>query len=73
MTTFVTDDCIATRGHARAIAAILRKLGYEARIEHTGRRSREWRVWVKHPTMGGVIAYVHRDDQLDNTFNPHWI
>jgi len=66
----LVEDRWATRGHARAAAAILRGRGWEASVEESGPpATREYRVIV---TDGTTVAYFCEDDKLDD-FQPHWI
>ena len=68
----IRDDVFASRGHARAAAAHLRRQGFDARVEQSGPQgAREYRVITFHP-VDDAVAYFWADDRLDD-YVPHWI
>jgi hypothetical protein len=72
MNLVMTEDRVATRGMARALAKLLVQRGFKAAVERSGPKDQpEWRVVVLHPEHADC-AYFWEDDNVDS-FQPHWI
>jgi hypothetical protein len=70
--TIIKGDLFETRDAARALAALLRKRGWDASVEQSGPEGeREWRVLIRHSSPA-LVAYFHEGDHVDR-FVPCWV